>query len=171
MRRQRAEGATRDEASRAHELSQLQCLRELRERKARAAREACRAKCEAAERAVRERERAIQRLAEELRELGAFVCQEGATALPRIAPYASARRAMLDERLLQERKSLEEEREALAGARAELEQADIALLKACRHRQAMDKLAGDTSRLHARTAGQRLERDRDDARIAAEVGL
>lgn len=145
------------------ELRQLLRLRELREDAARRAHELCRTRRDDALRAVREREAELQAQRTERDELAAYTAGDGASAMPRLAGYASARRELLDDRIERNEYALIDDEEALADAERELQQAREAWSQARARTQAVGDLRERTSRHAAHASEQRAERELEPA--------
>lgn len=145
------------------ELRQLLRLRELREDAARREHEQCRSKRDDALRAVRERELLLQQQRTERDDLATYTAGDGASAMPRLSGYASARRDLLDDRIERNEYALIDDEEALTDAERALQHARDEWARARARTQAVETLRDDTTRRAARAGEQRAERELDAA--------
>ena len=141
------------------DLRQLLRLRELREDAARRAHEASRVQRDEALRAVQERDALLQQQRAQRSDLSAYTAGAGASAMPRLAGYASARRDLLDDRIERNEYALIDDEEALAEAERHLQQASDAWAQARARTQAVETLGDSTRRRALRAAEQRAERE------------
>lgn len=141
------------------ELKQLVRLRELREDAARRAHEVCRTQRDEARRAVREREAELQAQRAQRDDLAAYTAGDGASAMPRLSGYASARRDLLDDRIERNEYALIDDEEALAEAERALQRAREDWARARARTQAVETLRDTTTRGAARAGEQRAERE------------
>lgn len=142
------------------EVAQLLRLRRLRAEAARIERETARAKRDAAQHAVREREAQVQRLRTERDALGESVVAF-ASAMALLAPFASARREFLDDALERAEYALIDDEEELAQAQNAFDAAHAAWRKAVARCDAVEQLDETTRRDVTRAAEERAEREVD----------
>jgi len=152
---------------RLRELGQLLRLRRLREEAARAERDAARAARDDAQTAVRQREALVERLRLQRDALGAYVVGGGAASMARLAPFASARREVLDDALERAEYALIDDEEALQRAERAFAQAQSAWLRTAARSRAVEQLTERTRRGFARAAEARAERELDTPRRAS----
>ena len=145
--------ATPDLARQLHDARQLKRLRELRERGALAALHAAEAALQTAQQALQERQRAVLRLHNERQTLAERIVGELAPDMARLASYAGARQARLDDQLQRAEAALVGDRRAAAQAHAKVSKARQLWLHAVSRHGAATTLVGD--------AGQALRRDRE----------
>ncbi|MBW8829722.1 MAG: hypothetical protein JF606_09885 [Burkholderiales bacterium] len=142
------------------EVAQLLRLRKLRAEAARIERETARAKRDAAQQAVLEREAQVQRLRVERNALGESVVAI-APAMALLAPFASARREVLDDALERAEYALIDDEEVLTQAQSAFDEAHAAWQKAVARCDAVEKLHETTRRDATLAAEERAEREVD----------
>jgi len=140
------------------EVAQLLRLRKLRAEAARIERETARAKRDAAQHAVHEREALVRQLRVERNALGESVVAI-APAMALLAPFASARREFLDDALERAEYALIDDEEDLAQAQDAFDMAHAAWQKAVARCDAVERLAETTRRDVALAAEERAERE------------
>jgi hypothetical protein len=145
------------------EIVQLLRLRRLRAEAARIELNNARARRDAAQQAVHEREALAQRLRVQRHALDVRVATI-APAMALLAPYASARREWLSEALERAEYALITDREDLLRAQAALDAAHAAWQKAMARCEAVAELETSTRRGAAQAANERAEREIDAPR-------
>lgn len=138
---------------------QLKRLRELRERKAMTALRAAEAEQTAAEQAVAERQRAMERLQRARDDLSERIVGECAPQLGRLSGYVSATQEDLDDQLERTEYALIDDEDALSAAREKTAQARAAWLRAVSQSGSAQTLVGDARKALLRARDTRQERE------------
>jgi len=142
---------------RARHLAQLLRLREMRVSAAEAEYRAKQTERDAALAAMRERQKRIEDLRRQRAALSDYVIAQGATEFTRLAGFASARRAWLDEALERDEYWLLDDERELREAEAQVAEARQQWLRARSRETGTQSLLDDTRRTQARDAEQRQE--------------
>jgi hypothetical protein len=108
---------------------------------------------------VQDREEHIALVRRELAELAAWTQGDSLPRAARLAPYAQACQAKLDDELERARFDLIDEQQALARASAALAEARAVWLRAQSRQQAVQQLALDTQRAWQQQSEHRTEQD------------
>jgi flagellar biosynthesis chaperone FliJ len=138
---------------------QLKRLRELRERSAlRALREA-EAALQTAIQVMQERQATVQRLQNERQTLAERIVGELASEMARLAGYVSARQSQLDDQLERAEYALLDDKQAVAGAQAKVNEARQAWLLTVSRNGAATTLVDDASQALRRDREVRAERE------------
>ncbi|MDO5288695.1 MAG: hypothetical protein Q4F13_03570 [Pseudomonadota bacterium] len=153
-----------DPARQLQDARQLQRLRELRERQALNALRQAEAQVKAAEQAVAERKRAMERLQQQRDELSARIVGDCAARMGRLVTYVSATQEDLDDQLERTEYALIDDEDALGEAREKAAQAHAAWLRAVSQSGAAKTLVDDARKTVRREQETRLDREDPPAR-------
>jgi hypothetical protein len=149
------------------EAGQLCRLRALRVQRAREQCGQAQAGVERAAAAVRERQRRIEELRSQLVALGRAVVHELAPALPRWGPLAGLRRTSLADRLERDEYELIGDEHKLEEAREALQQARAELTRALARQDAVQGVADETKRARGVALERRSEVEAEDQRAGS----
>ena len=146
-------------ARQLHDARQLQRLRDLRERKALAALHVAEGEVAAAEQAVAERQRAMERLQRERDQLSQRIVTDCAPAMGRLSAYVSATQEDLDDQLERTEYALIDDEDALNAAREKAAEARAAWLRAVSQNGSAQTLVDDARKAVRRAHETRQERE------------
>lgn len=146
-------------ARQLQDARQLHRLRELRERQALNALRQAESQVAAAEHAVAERQRAMDRLQQQRDALSQRIVGDCAARMGRLAAYASATQADLDDQLERTEYALIDDEDALGAAREQAAEARAAWLRAVSQTGSAQTLVGDARKALRRERDTRLERE------------
>ncbi len=155
---------------RSHHLTQLLRLQGLRVSAAEAEYRARRAECDAAEAAMRKRQARIEDLRRQRETLSNYVVAQEAAELTRLAGFASARRAWLDEALERDEYWLKDDERELHEAETQAAEARQRWLRARWRESATQNLLDDTRRALARDAERRQEMEASEQMTTGRTG-